>query len=63
MDFLSMWILKNDIHVYIYIYIFQGQRSSEKEELVEKIDMPTISLYHEELDSEDYIFRTNIDDL
>lgn len=47
-------------HYFLYI-LKKGQRSSEKEELIEKTDMPTMSLYHEELDTEDYIFRTNID--
>lgn len=39
----------------------QGERSSDDIENIEKPDMLSLSLYHEELESEDYLFRTNLD--
>lgn len=29
----------------------------------EKIDIPSVSMFHDELDNEDYIFRTNLDEM
>ncbi|KAK6131906.1 hypothetical protein DH2020_034343 [Rehmannia glutinosa] len=49
--------------MFISITFGQGERSSDNTEYTEKIDMPSITLFHEELDNEDYIFRTNLDDM
>lgn len=43
--------------------ILQGDRSSDEIEYTEKIDLPSMSLFHEELDTEDYLFRTNLDEM
>ena len=43
--------------------LFQGRRSLDGGESTEKIEMPSLGLYHEELEGEDYIFRTNIDEI
>lgn len=47
-------------HYFIYI-LKKGQRSSHEIEHIEKIVEPSISLFHEELDNEDYLFRTDVD--
>ncbi|PPR87703.1 hypothetical protein GOBAR_AA32992 [Gossypium barbadense] len=49
--------------IFISITFGQGRRSLDDEDSIEKIQMPSISLYHEELEGEDYIFRTNIEEL
>lgn len=43
--------------------ILQGERSSDNTENIEKTDTPSLSLYHEELEGEDYLFRTNLDEM
>ncbi|KAL0334776.1 UNVERIFIED_CONTAM: eEF1A lysine and N-terminal methyltransferase [Sesamum radiatum] len=43
--------------------IFQGERASDNAEHAAKVDMPSITLFHEELDNEDYLFRTDLDEL
>lgn len=50
---MSSWIL--------IAIILQGERSSDNTEDIEKTDAPSLSLYHEELEGEDYLFRTNLD--
>jgi hypothetical protein len=47
----------------ISINMFQGKRSSDGKGCIESFKMPSISLLHEEFESEDYIFRTTIDDM
>jgi hypothetical protein len=47
----------------ISIIMFQGKRSSDGKGCIESFKMPSISLLHEEFESEDYIFRTTIDDM
>ncbi|MBA0666744.1 hypothetical protein Goklo_003114, partial [Gossypium klotzschianum] len=49
--------------IFISITFGQGRRCLDDEDSIEKIQMPSISLYHEELEGEDYIFRTNIEEL
>lgn len=49
-------------HYFLYI-LKKGQRSSESVECGEKTCNPSISLYHDELEGEDYLFRTNIDEM
>ncbi|KAE9447293.1 hypothetical protein C3L33_20863, partial [Rhododendron williamsianum] len=41
----------------------QGRRSSESNGLTEKFEMPSVSLFHDELETEDYLFRTNLDEV
>lgn len=44
--------------------IFQGQRSSYEDiSPVKRFEVPPINLYHEELESEDFAFRINVDEL
>lgn len=43
--------------------MFQGRRSLDGKVSSERARPPSISLLHEELESEDYIFRTNIDEI
>ncbi|KAI5661004.1 hypothetical protein M9H77_20327 [Catharanthus roseus] len=47
-------------HYFVYV-LKKGQRSSENDEFTTKIDVPSLSLFHDELDTEDFIFRTDID--
>lgn len=45
------------------INIFQGKRSSDdRSSCARKIEVPQICLLQEELEGEDFIFRTSIDD-
>ncbi|KAK4792841.1 hypothetical protein SAY86_023276 [Trapa natans] len=41
----------------------QGKRLLEGNGHSEKVETPSINLFHEELEGEDYLFRTNIDEL
>lgn len=41
--------------------VLQGERLSDSTEHTLKIEAPSISLFHEELDNEDFLFRTNLD--
>lgn len=52
---LNLWI--------IIASILQGERAVDSTGHAEKIDMPSITLFHEELDNEDYLFRTDLDEL
>lgn len=48
-------------HDIISFFIFQGRRMSDNKECgSERPSMPSISLLHEELEDENYIFRTTI---
>ncbi|CAK9142608.1 unnamed protein product [Ilex paraguariensis] len=49
-------------HYFVYL-LKKGQRSSDSSGNAQKVDMPSISLFHDELEDEDYIFRTNIDEM
>lgn len=60
------WITFGDGFHYFFYILRKGKRSSGDEELSQSHDkplMPTISMFHEELEGEDYIFRTNIDEM
>ncbi|KAK6159431.1 hypothetical protein DH2020_006745 [Rehmannia glutinosa] len=57
------WRTFGDGFHYFFYILKKGERSSDNTEYTEKIDMPSITLFHEELDNEDYIFRTNLDDM
>lgn len=44
--------------------MFQGRRSlDDKGSSKEKLETPSICLFQDELEGEDYLFRTNIDEL
>jgi len=44
--------------------IFQGQRSLHEDiPPVKRIEVPHFNLFHEELESEDFAFRINVDEL
>ncbi|KAJ4716448.1 methyltransferase-like protein 13 [Melia azedarach] len=60
------WITFGDGFHYFFYILRKGRRSSNDEasnKRHEKPLMPSISMFHEELEGEDYIFRTNIDDM
>ncbi|CAM8981304.1 unnamed protein product [Rhodiola kirilowii] len=48
-------------HYFVYV-LKKGKRSDENSNCEEKFDIPSVNLLHEELESEDYLFRTNLDD-
>lgn len=43
--------------------ILQGRRTSNVGGPNQRAETPAISLFQDELESEDYIFRTNIDEM
>ncbi|XP_051131606.1 uncharacterized protein LOC127251779 [Andrographis paniculata] len=47
-------------HYFFYI-LKKGEQSSDNTEFMEKTDAPSLNLFHEELDNEDYLFRTDLD--
>lgn len=57
------WSTFGDGFHYFFYILRKGRRSFGGGESAEKIEMPSISLYQEELEGEDYIFRTNIDEM
>ncbi|XP_043708778.1 EEF1A lysine methyltransferase 4 [Telopea speciosissima] len=46
-------------HYFCYI-LKKGRRSTDCKGINQRIDVPSICLLHEELENEDYIFRTNV---
>ncbi|XAR72844.1 Endothelin-converting enzyme 1 [Bertholletia excelsa] len=57
------WKTFGDGFHYFFYVLKKGQRSLESNGIAEKVDVPAISLYHEELEGEDCIFRTNLDEM
>ncbi|MBA0842670.1 hypothetical protein Goarm_002480 [Gossypium armourianum] len=57
------WSTFGDGFHYFFYILRKGRRCLDDEDSIEKIQIPSISLYHEELEGEDYIFRTNIEEL
>ncbi|KAL7118858.1 hypothetical protein ACP275_02G027000 [Erythranthe tilingii] len=58
------WRTFGDGFHYFFYILKKGERSSDNTEDTEKIEvLPSISLFHEELDNEDYLFRTNLDEM
>lgn len=49
-------------HYFVYV-LKKGKRTLESEGTTEKLERPSICLFQDELESEDYIFRTNIEEL
>ncbi|KAI3769810.1 hypothetical protein L6452_00923 [Arctium lappa] len=49
-------------HYFFYI-LRKGQKSSSVDADVKKVETPSLCLYQDELDDEDYLFRTNIDEI
>ncbi|KAK6241221.1 hypothetical protein QUC31_015108 [Theobroma cacao] len=57
------WSTFGDGFHYFFYILRKGRRSLNGGESTKKIEMPSICLYQEELEGEDYIFRTNIDEI
>ncbi|KAG5526566.1 hypothetical protein RHGRI_032747 [Rhododendron griersonianum] len=57
------WNTFGDGFHYFFYILRKGRRSSESNGLTEKFEMPSVSLFHDELETEDYLFRTNLDEL
>ncbi|KAL8096999.1 uncharacterized protein LOC141684418 [Apium graveolens] len=57
------WSTFGDGFHYFFYTLKKGQRMPDTNLYTEKIDIPTISMFHDELDNEDYIFRTNLDEM
>ncbi|KAF7127056.1 hypothetical protein RHSIM_Rhsim11G0172700 [Rhododendron simsii] len=57
------WNTFGDGFHYFFYILRKGRRSSESNGLMEKFEMPSVSLFHDELETEDYLFRTNLDEL
>uniref|UniRef100_A0A7N0T116 EEF1A lysine methyltransferase 4 n=1 Tax=Kalanchoe fedtschenkoi TaxID=63787 RepID=A0A7N0T116_KALFE len=49
-------------HYFVYV-LKKGNRSEESGSCIQKPSFAPIRLLHEELESEDYLFRTNLDDM
>ncbi|KAG2705574.1 hypothetical protein I3843_05G053200 [Carya illinoinensis] len=57
------WSTFGDGFHYFFYVLKKGKRSSDGKGSGESFEMPSICLLHEELESEDYLFRTNIDEM
>ncbi|KAM7251320.1 hypothetical protein ACFE04_023203 [Oxalis oulophora] len=59
------WNTFGDGFHYFFYVLKKGKRSSDGGERkeAERVEIPRINMFHEELESEDYIFRTNIDEM
>ncbi|KAL3621211.1 hypothetical protein CASFOL_036123 [Castilleja foliolosa] len=57
------WQTFGDGFHYFFYILKKGERSSDDTEDTEKIKLPSVSLLHEELDDEDFLFRTNLDEM
>ncbi|XP_057451119.1 uncharacterized protein LOC130743031 [Lotus japonicus] len=49
-------------HYFVYV-LKKGQRSSYEDIQLKRFEAPRINLFHEELESEDFAFRINVDEL
>lgn len=54
------WNTFGDGFHYFFYVLRKGRRSSESNGLTEKVEMSPVSLFHDELETEDYIFLTNL---
>ncbi|GLU09010.1 hypothetical protein SLE2022_258900 [Rubroshorea leprosula] len=57
------WSTFGDGFHYFFYILRKGRRTSDGGDSSEKLEMPSICLLQEELEGEDYIFRTNIDEM
>ncbi|KAM7474963.1 hypothetical protein LguiB_022206 [Lonicera macranthoides] len=57
------WNTFGDGFHYFFYILRKGRRSAESSEDSEKTEIPTISLFQDELDDEDFMFRTNLDEM
>ncbi|KAI0523619.1 hypothetical protein KFK09_006015 [Dendrobium nobile] len=49
---------------YFFYTLKKGMRTSDSKQFsIDKCDVPAMSLFHDELEDEDFIFRTDIDEL
>ncbi|GMY05877.1 methyltransferase-like protein 13 [Fagus crenata] len=57
------WSTFGDGFHYFFYVLKKGRRSSDGKGSSESFQLPSICLYQEELETEDYIFRTNVDEI
>ncbi|KAI3861178.1 hypothetical protein MKX03_026351 [Papaver bracteatum] len=57
------WKTFGDGFHYFFYILKKGRRMTDSEPCMEKSDRPSISLYQEELEDENYMFRTNVEEL
>ncbi|KAI3441331.1 Methyltranfer_dom domain-containing protein [Psidium guajava] len=57
------WHTFGETFHYFFYMLKKGQRSIVGERPGNKLQVPSINLLHEELESEDYLFRINIDEM
>ncbi|RVW48426.1 Endothelin-converting enzyme 2 [Vitis vinifera] len=57
------WSTFGDGFHYFFYLLKKGRRTSNGGGPSQRIEMPSMSLFQDELESEDYIFRTNIDEM
>ncbi|CAH9126137.1 unnamed protein product [Cuscuta epithymum] len=57
------WSTFGETFHYFFYILKKGQQSSESFEPLKQSEKPSKSLYHEELDVEDYIFRINVEEM
>ncbi|KAH9614014.1 hypothetical protein KSS87_022803 [Heliosperma pusillum] len=56
------WDTFGDGFHYFFYTLKKGTRSLISKQPCEKLDLPSMCLFHDELEGEDYIFRTNLGD-
>ncbi|GAB4853937.1 hypothetical protein Ancab_018146 [Ancistrocladus abbreviatus] len=57
------WTTFGDGFHYFFYTLGKGKRTSNGKQSGERLDLPSICLLQDELEGEDYIFRTNIDSM
>ncbi|KAI3843673.1 hypothetical protein MKW98_013609 [Papaver atlanticum] len=57
------WKTFGDGFHYFFYILKKGRRMTDSKPCMEKSDRPSISLYQEELEDENYMFRTNVEEL
>ncbi|XP_057964242.1 uncharacterized protein LOC131155253 isoform X2 [Malania oleifera] len=57
------WSTFGDGFHYFFYVLKKGKRSSNGVESCKKFDTPSICLFQDELENEDYLFRTNIEEM
>ncbi|KAI3957508.1 hypothetical protein MKX01_001867 [Papaver californicum] len=57
------WKTFGDGFHYFFYILKKGRRMSDSKPCMEKSDRPSISFYQEELEDEDFMFRTNVEEL
>lgn len=57
------WSTFGDGFHYFFYILRKGQRSLQTDGYTKRTNIPAISLFQDELEGEDYLFRTNIDEM